>query len=213
MKPTYIIATVLVLILALFGGGIYAYNAYSKNKASQEADSRLIREHSFILGDKDAKVTVVEFFDPACPACVHIFPIVEKLPEKYPSQVRVVYRALPYHKGSDVVLSLLEAAKEQGKYKEALSLFNSQYMSWYANGQLNVYIAWGILEQAGVDGMKAKEFLDANQTKIDERLKQNMDDSAQLGVSETPTFFVNNKRTKASELVKEVEATVAETYK
>ncbi|MDR3346638.1 MAG: DsbA family protein [Campylobacteraceae bacterium] len=215
MKPTSLIAIVLVLLLAIFGGGVYAYNTYSKNKVAKESYSRLVRDYSFISGAKDAKVTVVEFFDPACPACVQISPVVEKLPDRYPAQVRVVYRALalPSHKGSEVVLSLLEAAKEQGKYKEALSLFNSRYMSWYANNQLNVFIAWGILEQAGVDGVKAKEFLDANQAQIDERLRQNMEDSAQLNVQGTPTFFVNDKQVKTSELIKEIEAAIAEAYK
>ncbi|MDR0580319.1 MAG: thioredoxin domain-containing protein [Campylobacteraceae bacterium] len=210
MKTNYIIAAALVLILILFGAGAYAYNVYEQNKISQEADSLLIRDYSYVLGNKNAEVTVVEFFDPMCYACVKISPVVAKLVEKYPAQVKVVYRALAYHKDSDIVLSLLEAAREQGQFEETMAAFNMYYRNWYANNQLNNFVAWGILEQVGVDTKRAKEFLDGNQAKIDEQLKQNLEDSEKLGVRETPTFFVNKKLVKSSNLEKEIETLLAQ---
>ncbi|MDR2341953.1 MAG: thioredoxin domain-containing protein [Campylobacteraceae bacterium] len=206
MKTNYIIAAVLALILILFGAGAYAYNAYKQNQISQEVDSLLIRDYSYVLGNKNAEVTIVEFFDPMCYACVRISPIVVKLAEKYPTQVRVVYRALAYHENSNIVLSLLEAAREQGRFEEAMAAFNIYYKNWYANNQLNNFVAWGILEQVGVNTKRVKEFLDENQAKIDEQLKQNLEDSAKLGIRETPTLFVNKKLIKNNDLEKEVEA-------
>ncbi|MDR1554780.1 MAG: DsbA family protein [Campylobacteraceae bacterium] len=210
MRANYIIAAVLALILVLFGVGAYAYNAYEQNKISNEIDYLLIRDYSYVSGNKNADVTVVEFFDPMCAACVNISPIVAKLPEKYPGQVRVVYRALAYHSGSDIILSLLEAAKEQGKFEEAMAAFNMYYRSWYANNRLNNLVAWGVLEQIGVDIKRVRMFLDENQAIINEQLKQNLEDSVKLGVNETPTFFINKKVVKSSNITKEIEALLAQ---
>ncbi|MDR0408104.1 MAG: DsbA family protein [Campylobacteraceae bacterium] len=206
MKANYIIAAVLALILILFGVGAYAYNVYEQNKISKEADSLLIRNYSYVLGDENADITVVEFFDLMCAACVRISPIVAKLPEKYKGRVKVVYRALAFHQGSNVVSSLLEAAKEQGKFEETMAAFNIYYKNWYANNQLNTFIAWGILEQVGVDIKKAREFLDKNQAKIDMQLNQNIEDAQKLGVNATPTFFINKKMIKHNDLTQEIEA-------
>jgi protein-disulfide isomerase len=205
MKANYIIAAVLALILILFGVGAYAYNAYEKNKISKEADSLLVRDHSYILGDKNADITIVEFFDPMCAACVRVSPTIAKLSESYSGRVRVVYRALAFHEGSNVVLSLLEAAKEQGKFEETMAAFNIYYRSWYVNNQLNAFVAWGILEQVGVDTKKAKAFLDENQALIDERLNQNLEDAQNLGITATPTFFINKKIVNYGDITKEIE--------
>jgi protein-disulfide isomerase len=209
MKANYVIAAVLVFILALFGAGVYAYNSYKQNEMAKELDSLLIREHSYISGDKNAKVTIVEFFDPMCAACVKISPVVAKLPEKYHGQIRIVYRALAYHKDSDIVLSLLEAAKNQGKFEETMAAFNTYFRSWYANEQLNIYAAWGILEQVGIDTKIARVFLDENQNLINEQLEQNKEDALKLNITGTPTFFINQKIVKSSDITKEVEALLA----
>ncbi|MDR1460603.1 MAG: DsbA family protein [Campylobacteraceae bacterium] len=206
MKANYIIAAILALILILFGIGAYAYNSYEKNKISKNADSLLIRDHSYISGSASADITVVEFFDPMCAACVRISPTIAKLPEKYNGRVRVVYRALAFHKDSDIVLSLLEAAKEQGKFEETMAAFNVYYRNWYANNQLNTFVAWGVLEQIGVDTKRAKVFLDENQAAIDERLNQNFEDAQQLGITATPTFFINKKMINHNDITKEIEA-------
>jgi protein-disulfide isomerase len=213
MKPLHMVALVLLVVLALFGAGAYVYSSHAKNKVLEETNERLFGSGSYVLGNKDAKITVVEFFDPLCAACVRISPVIAKLPEKYLNQVKVVYRALAYHKGSDLILSLLEAAKEQGKFEEAMTIFNARYTSWHVQGQINTFVAWGVLEQAGVDTAKAKEFIDNNQEAINKLLKQNMDDSQALNVTETPTFFVNKKRVKSSELANEIETQIKELYK
>jgi protein-disulfide isomerase len=210
MKTNYIIAAILALFLILFGVGAYAYNAYKQIGILEEMDSLLIRDHSYISGNKNANITIVEFFDPMCAACVKISPVVAKLPEKYHGQIKVVYRALAYHKDSDIVLSLLEAAKNQGKFEEAMAAFNMYYKSWYANSQLNSFIVWGILEQVGVDIKVARTFLDENQIAIDKQLEQNLEDSMKLGVSETPTFFINKKKIVSSNLTKEIESLLAQ---
>ncbi|MDR2790669.1 MAG: thioredoxin domain-containing protein [Campylobacteraceae bacterium] len=197
--------TVLILFTA---GAVYGYKNSGSDKSQSEKaqlEKLLIRENAYIAGSKNAKVTVVEFFDPACPACVAKAPAVARLPELYNSQVRVVYRALAFHNGSDLILSLMEAAKEQGKYKEAAAAFNAYYRNWFVNNQVNAFAAWGVMEKSGADIEGAKNFLDENQAKIDDMLRLNREDAAALGVDATPTFFVNGKKVEQNQLIKEIE--------
>ncbi|MDR0762810.1 MAG: DsbA family protein [Campylobacteraceae bacterium] len=212
-----IISLSLLVILILFAAGMYLYNSYKTTELSNksqtaQAEELLVREHSYIIGNKNAKVTVVEFFDPACPACVRISPLVARIPERYLDQVRVVYRSVGYHDGSDIILSLLEAAKEQGKFKEAFAAFNSRYPSWFINNRVNSFVAWGVLEQSGTNIEIAKEFLDNNQDKINEMLQQNMEDAANTGVTSTPTFFVNGIKVDQKELIETIESEIAKIY-
>lgn len=51
--------------------------AASENGA--QADSSLMRSHSPILGQADAPVTIVEFFDPACEACRAFYPLTKRI--------------------------------------------------------------------------------------------------------------------------------------
>lgn len=214
-----IISLSLFAVLALFATGIYLYDSHKKTELTNKSQSEmariealLIREHSYIAGNKDAKITVVEFFDPACSACVRISPIVARIPERYLDQVRVVYRSVGYHKGSDTILSLLEAAKEQGKFKEASAAFNSRYSSWFVNNQVNTFVAWGVLEQSGVDIEAAKEFLENNQDKVNGILRQDMEDAANIGVTSTPTFFVNGIKIEHKDLIETIESEIAKVY-
>jgi protein-disulfide isomerase len=214
-----IISLSLMVIVILFAAGVYLYNSHKQTESSNisqderaKIDELLVREHAYIAGKKDAKVTVVEFFDPACPACVRISPVVANLPERYLDQVRVVYRSLGYHQGSDIVLSLLEAAKEQGKFKEASAAFNSRFPGWFINNQVNTFIAWGVLEQSGVDIEAAKKFLDDNQNKVNKILQQNMEDATNLGITSTPTFFVNGIKIEQKDLISTIENEIARIY-
>ncbi|MDR1615383.1 MAG: DsbA family protein [Campylobacteraceae bacterium] len=212
MNAKAVISLALIILLALFGGGTYLYDIYKSSKIEKEIDLLLVRDYAYISGDKNAKVTVVEFFDPACPACVAKGPLVAKLPEIYTSQVRVVYRSLALHNGSDLVLSLLEAAKEQGKFNEALAAFYLRYTNWFINNQANAFVVWGVLEQSGVNIEKAREFLDNNQAKINDMMRQNREDAAALGVEGTPTFFVNGKKIKQIELTDAIKNEIEKIY-
>jgi protein-disulfide isomerase len=212
MKPITIIAIVLVCVLALFGIAMYGYGAYVKSEVQQSVNTNLIRPDAFVLGNPDAKVTVVEFFDPACSACVRIAPMISRLPDRFEGKVKVVYRGIGYHQGSDVVLSLLEAAKEQGRYKQLWEAFIRSYTRWFNGQSVNAFVAWGVLGEAGVDEEAAKQYLDNNKAKVDATLKQALDDSQSLRITATPTFFVNSVQVKADSLLPTIEAEIAKLY-
>ena len=72
-------------------------------------------------GDKDAKVTIVEFADFNCPACRNVKPQLDKLVQPYGKRLRVVFRnfplnGIPGHESSLVAARISEIAALKGKY-------------------------------------------------------------------------------------------------
>ena len=84
---------------------------------SIKSDSRNV-----ILGPKDAKVTIIEFFDYNCGFCKRSTDWVGEVMKKHPNDVRVVFKELPILDGrtgtSRLAAKAALAAHKQGKYSE-----------------------------------------------------------------------------------------------
>lgn len=191
-KLTVWILLGVALIVFFFGMYIYQRNSQSSQdqKISQQA-SRLVRMHSPVVGPQNARVTIVEFFDPACETCRAFYPIVKDLMRRYPSDVRLVLRYVPLHQGSDKVVQLLEASKRQGKYWEVLESVLDAQPTWADHGSPNLPMAYKAAEDAGLDLQKA--LADASSPAIAAVLQQDVEDLRALEVIITPTFFVNGR--------------------
>jgi len=89
MKKNNIIIATIVIMIAIFAIATYVYNTKqveTKTNLATQNSSALIAEHSPIKGNPHAKVTIVEFVDPACETCKDFHPIITDLLKKYPVQ-------------------------------------------------------------------------------------------------------------------------------
>ena len=80
-----------------------------------------VSDDEHIKGAKNAKVTLVEYSDFECPFCTRFIPTVEQVLEKYPDDVRVVYRHFPLrsiHPNAAPAAAASECAADQGKFWE-----------------------------------------------------------------------------------------------
>lgn len=189
------VAVLLAVVLAAFLFGMNSYQRRVQNaqaeKVTQQGE-RLVRFHSPIFGPTNAPVTIVEFFDPACETCRAFYPMVKKLMKQYPNDVRLVLRYAPFHHGSDQVVKLLEAAKRQDKYLQALEAILEAQPAWADHGKPNIELAFKVAEQqAGLDMAKAKA--DMGNPAVELALKQDIEDLTALEVTKTPTFLVNGR--------------------
>ena len=71
-------------------------------------------------GDKNAKVSLVEFSDFECPYCARFFPTVEQVLANYGDKVKFTFRHFPlsFHANAQKAAEAFECAKEQGKWFE-----------------------------------------------------------------------------------------------
>lgn len=194
MKKEYLVPAAVVLLVAVFAVAAYVYDRQKANKLNAEAkqkESYLVREHSPTKGNKNAKVTLVEFFDPACETCKKFHPLVDQIMEEHPGKIKLVMRYLPLHQGSDYVAALLEAARLQHKFWQTLeATFKTQPM-WAAHHNPQPKKLWLLLAGVDLDFKKAEQ--DMQRADVLQNVQQDISDARQLGVSKTPGYFVNGK--------------------
>ncbi|WP_157314316.1 thioredoxin domain-containing protein [Chitinibacter sp. GC72] len=194
MKQKTIFIAAAVALLALFVGGTLMFKQQQQAQVTEQVQSNqaaLMRMHSPILGAINAKVTIVEFLDPACEACAAFYPFVKDMMGKHPEQIRLVVRYAPLHQGADQVAMALEAARKQGKYWEALEALLATQAQWAINHQADVSRTLPILAQLGLDMAQLQS--DMQSPAIAAIVQQDIADAQTLSVNKTPTYFVNGQ--------------------
>ena len=153
------------------------------------ADQLQYNESTEIYGNKNAKVTIVEFFDPACESCRAFYPLVKSQLEQYKGKVNLVVRPVAFHKNVGPVVAALEATKMQNKFWDALRVTLYYQSEWAINHVANVDLLYPYLQDAGIDIAQLKT--DMQNPVIAARMAQDAKDAKALKVFKTPTFYVN----------------------
>jgi protein-disulfide isomerase len=132
-------------------------------------------------------VTIVEWSDFQCPYCGRVSPTLAKIREEYGDQVRLAFKHLPLaiHPQAQAAHAAAEAAHRQGKFWEMHDLiFTNQR-------DLKVETLEGYAVSINLDmdqyrrDVAAKDVLD--------RIAEDMEQAQALGVTGTPSFFINGK--------------------
>ncbi len=192
MSKTWIVLGTVIAVVLAFVAGVAVFTSRSNQEVKQAAQANsyaLVRPHSPVFGNPAAKVTIVEFFDPACETCRAFYPIVKRMVNASFGQVRLVMRYAPLHQGSDTAVKIVEAARQQGKYWEALERALAAQPQWAAHHRPQPEMIWDLIGDLGLDMAKARA--DANGPAIDQLLRQDVADMQTLKVDRTPGFFVN----------------------
>ncbi len=141
-----------------------------------------------ISGNENSKVTIVEFSDFECPFCGRVNPTIQSLIQEYGDNLRVAYKHFPlsFHPNAEPAANASECAAEQGKFKEYHDvLFVNQ-----------TALSTSDLKKYAVDiGLNAEQFngcLDSS--KYASKVSAQFSEGSQVGVSGTPTFFINGTR-------------------
>jgi len=192
MKKSNLVAIASVLMLIIFVGAAYLYDTQqTKNEQLAQNNNVLIQFHSPKAGNPNAKVTIVEFMDPACEACRQFHPFVKELLKKYKREVNLVIRYTPLHKGSDDAIKILVAAKKLGNFWDVLDVMYKSQPDWANHHNPNPEMIWKYLEYYKFDVAALEQNID--ETAASRILELDLADARTLGVDKTPTFFVNGK--------------------
>lgn len=172
----------------------YIYSAQREQAiraVSESEGSPLEREYSVSKGPADARVVLVEFFDPACETCREFHPYVKELVAGHPGKVRLVLRYAPFHQGADTMVLILEAARRQNRFWETLEVIYATQPQWASHHQPQPELIWQFLPDAGVDVERIRK--DIRDPDLMAVMHQDLADGRALGVRKTPQFFVNGK--------------------
>jgi protein-disulfide isomerase len=184
-------------VILLFGLGVYLYDRMEEDRLGElarQSNSVFNRPHSPTYGSAQAKVRIVEFFDPACETCRAFYPLVKNIVDSHPGKVQLVVRYTPLHAGADTAVKVLEAARLQGLFWPVnRTLLNAQ-QTWGADHNPRPDLIWSIVDGTGLNLKKAHE--DATSPQVLANIDQDMADAKALNVTRTPGFFVNGKPLK-----------------
>ncbi len=182
-----------VLGVAILAGALIYVNGNTQ-QTSQPADRNragLVQIYSPTLGNPEAKVHIVEFLDPACETCASFYPYVKQILAANPDRVRLTLRLVPFHRGSDYVLKVLDAARKQGKFWQALEALLANQSYWASNHTVQTDYIWAPLEGLGLNIEQLK--IDMNAPDVAQRIEQEWKDAKSLKVTQTPEYFVNGR--------------------
>ena len=192
-KTVVVVLSAVALLLAFYFGARAFRDQRSDTieELAQEHSPTLVAPHAMSIGNPDARVVIVEFFDPACETCASFYPMVKGLMAQHPDRLRLVMRYAPFHEGSDMVVKMLEATREQDLYEVALKQMYDTQPFWASHHAPQPEMLWRFLAQVGVD---LEELQTAMQSPdLDALVQQDLADAEILGVRKTPSFFVNGK--------------------
>lgn len=151
--------------------------------------------HLAVLGDKNAKVTLVQFSDFQCPFCRRFFE--ETLPQIKKDyidtgKVQLAFRHYPldFHPAAYPSALASECANEQGKFWELHdTLFEEQAKQGAGTIQYTIDDVKTWATTISMDQTQFANCIDSN--KYDAQVKEDLADAQQVGVSGTPATYVN----------------------
>ena len=210
-KEIKILAAIIVAVVAAAGIGTMYYRssveseriaATNVNNAKAKPNAALLaRPDSPSIGPADAKVTVVEFYDPECESCAEFAPIVKRVLADYNGRIRYVARFMPLHPNSLTAATFICAAGEQGKYWEAMELLFEKQPEWGTkhgpqpsvnpNAPTLNQLFDKYARELDLDLPKAAQAV--NDRRFQPRIDQDKGDGQALGVRRTPTFLINGR--------------------
>ena len=184
------------VVLLMIGIGVVLQVRSSSNEPpTASAADVTVREDSHRLSDvPDGKVTFVEFLDFECEACGAAFPAVEQLRAAYGDRVSFVVRYFPLdgHFNAERAARAVEAAAQQGQFE---AMYKKMYETQAEWGEQKVPMDdrfRSYAQDLGLDMAKWDTDYASDATKA--RIQADIDDGKAMGVTSTPTFFVNGQR-------------------
>lgn len=161
----------------------------------QPTSAKISVDDDPVIGDKNAKVTLIEFSDYECPFCKRHFEQVYPLLKKDyidTGKVKMVFRdyPLPFHEPmATFEANAATCAREQGGDSAYYKFHEATFTKTKSNGNgLTKDEVYQIATDIGINQAILKACADS--LKYAEEIKKDTTDGSAAGVSGTPAFFI-----------------------
>lgn len=157
-----------------------------------------VSNHTY--GEGKSGVTLVEYGDFQCPACLNYFPIVRQIKETYKEQITFQFRNFPIvsaHRNAMAAHSAAEAAAKQGKFWEMHDFLYGTQDSWKDSNN-----AGKTFEDYATElGLNIEQFRqDAASETTNAVIQADLKAGLAAGVKGTPAFFIDGKKYELEQL-------------
>ncbi len=177
-------------IIALFAF-LYAAWALTSTPTKPELVDIKMTSDERMMGNENAKITLLEYSDFQCPACKSFHPVVKELMKKYEAEVRLVYRHFPLtqiHKNAHAAALAAEAANSQKKFFEYHDMLFENQTEWgEEKDPRSKFLSYA--KELKLDTKKFEA--DMKSPEAEKKVKQDAESAVKAGVNSTPTFILN----------------------
>jgi protein-disulfide isomerase len=137
---------------------------------------------------------MVEFLDFECESCRAAEPLVQELKREFGDRNTFDHRyfPLPGHRNSGTAALAVEAAAQQGKYDQMYAKMFETQPQWGEKQDSQAALFRTFAQELGLNLNTYDAAVDAEETK--DRIRQDVTDGTALGVTGTPTFFLNGQK-------------------
>ncbi|MCL8251012.1 MULTISPECIES: thioredoxin domain-containing protein [Aeromicrobium] len=199
-RQTTVTVVVAAVAAVLLGGLVVRQLATEPDEVEGgERTTVAVRADSHRLDTADdGKVTLVEFLDLECESCAAAYPFVEDLREKYAGRVTFVMRYFPLesHLNSRNAAHAVEAAARQGRLEDMYRRMFETQQQWGESQESQAPLFRTFADELGLD--LATYDADVAGEAVAARVQADVDDGLALGVTGTPTFFLNGEKVEAA---------------
>ena len=175
----------------------------SDNNTNNSKIAPAILDSDNVKGNKNAKITIIEYSDFQCPACNAYFPILKQINDEFSKDILFVYRHFPLkqiHKNAESAARASEAAKEQGKFWEMHDMIFVNQSVWAEDKNAkDIFIKYA--KNLELDANKFKADIDSQ--KIKDKVNSDYQGGFQASVNSTPSFFLNGNKIQNPRSVEE----------
>lgn len=186
MKNPWVLIGVIAVVLI---GGSIGYAQYVGTISNEGVEVQ-----TQVAGNPDAEVTLVEYSDFECPACGQFYPYVKDVLADYGDQIRFEYKHFPLtqaHPNAEPAARAAEAAGQQRKFFEFHDLLFENQQEWSGQANASQYFTT-YAEQLELDMGQWKTQQRASLLR--DKVADDFAEGRSLGVTGTPTFFLNGER-------------------
>lgn len=198
-RDNFLPSAIVVAALLIAGALIYTTGSEAINPPLAQVlpGNQNIADDDVVLGNSEAKVTIVEFGDYQCPFCGRFFKQVEpQLREEYikTGKVKMVYRDFAFLGPESQGAALAsQCAADQGKF---WAYHDELYLAETAdgvehNGNLSSAFFKSTAVKLGLDSKIFESCLSSQLHKAE--VEKDYNDGVSAGVQGTPTTFINGK--------------------
>ena len=188
-------AGILLAMVLLFTGFVLINGKKDESKASDsKSKASLLSNH--VVGNKESKVTLIEYGDFQCPYCQQYATTVDQVVEANKDKIQFQFRNFPLislHQNAFAASRAAEAAHLQGKFWEMYdTLYETSNWQVWSEAKAPTTFFDQYAKQLGLNEAKFKS--DFSSDKVNDTVTADLDEGNRLGITGTPSFYLNGKQ-------------------
>ena len=168
-------------------------------KAPEPYRADLVTVGAPFQGSENAPITIVKFEDFQCPFCKQAQPVFNTVLSRYKGKVRLVHKDLPLdsiHPAARQASEAARCAQEDGKFWS----YHDKLYEHAPRHTINDLLLYG--KEIGLKHSSFEQCLSSGKYKA--AVQKDVSEGVQLGISGTPTFFINGRELSGAQPIEAI---------